>query len=49
VLRNPGEVVETLKQLDRNGEVQDTVKGVLAGDEAAKKKARDFLNNLIKR
>jgi AsmA protein len=48
ILRNPGEAVEALKQLDK-GEVQDTVKGVIAGDEAAKKKAHDFLNNLLKR
>lgn len=48
-LRRPGEVIDALKQLDPKGEVQETVKGVLAGDDAAKKKARDFLNNLLKR
>ena len=48
LLANPGKALEAINPADRR-EVEDTLKGVIAGDEAAKKKARDFLDRLIKR
>jgi AsmA protein len=48
VLKDPAAVVDAVKQLNTD-EVQDTVKGLLKGDEASKTKAKDFLNNLLKR
>jgi AsmA protein len=46
--KNPGAIVDAVKTLDQK-QVQDTVKGVLSGDPQATGKARDFLNNLLKR
>ncbi len=48
VLKDPSAVVDAVKSLNTD-EVQDTVKGLLKGDEASKAKAKDFLNNLLKR
>ncbi len=48
VLRNPNQVIEAVKQLDRR-EVEGAVKGLLNGDGASKQKARDLLNNFLKR
>ena len=48
MLANPAKALEAINPADRRA-VEDTVKGVLSGDEAAKQKARDFLDRLIKR
>jgi AsmA protein len=45
---NPAKALEAVDPATRR-EVEDTVKGVLAGDEAAKAKARDVLNRLFGR
>jgi AsmA protein len=48
LLKNPTQAIDAVKQLDRK-EVESTVKGILQGDGASKAKAKDFLNNLLKR
>ncbi len=45
---NPAKALEAIDPATRR-EVEDTVKGVIAGDEAAKAKARDVLNKLLGR
>lgn len=48
LLANPAKALDAINPADRRA-VEDTVRGVIAGDEAAKQKARDFLDRLIKR
>jgi AsmA protein len=47
-LKDPAAIVDAVKKLNTD-EVQETVKGLLKGDDTSKAKAKDFLNNLLKR
>ena len=52
LLNDPNQATQTIQELAKTPagqEVQNTVKGVLAGDEAAKAKAKAFLDKLLKR
>ncbi len=48
LMANPAKALEAVDPATRK-QVEDTVKGVLSGDEAAKAKARDVLNKLLGR
>lgn len=47
-LADPSKVIDAVKQLDKR-EVEQTVKGLLNGEPESKAKAKEFLNNLLKR
>ncbi len=52
VLRDPGQAIEAVKEIGKNlrgSEVESTVKGLLSNDPEAKKKAKDLLNQFLKR
>jgi AsmA protein len=52
VLRDPGQAIEAVKEIGKNlrgSEVESTVKGLLSNDPEQKKKAKDLLNQFLKR
>jgi AsmA protein len=52
VLRDPNQVIEAAKEIGKNmrgSEVEKAVKGLLSGDSEQSKKAKDLLNQFLKR
>ena len=49
VLRDPNAIIDAAKQLGRNSDVKDAVKGILGGDPEQTQKAKNLLNQLLKR